>query len=263
VYTFATQTQPHCIKSLKESSQVAFTDARYNSLDLPHTCYTFLIVKNSEEATVSHYFHHRSGELSSGEGQQTQVITAHVAGHTLQLSTGAGVFSRSGLDSGSALLLETFLAHSSRAQTSPRSHPRYLDLGCGWGAVGCFLATARPDCRVALCDINLRAAELATENLRSLGLTNGIVWCGDGANAARSGCFDAVLCNPPVRAGNAVIARLFDDARQALVSGGELWFVLRTAQGAKSWARRVKEQFGACDTLAMQKGYRILKAVKS
>jgi 16S rRNA G1207 methylase RsmC len=44
---------------------------------------------------------------------------------------------------------------------------------------------------------------------------------------------------------------------------GALWVVIRTAQGAKSWQKRLAEQFGACETLRIESGYRILRAEKS
>jgi hypothetical protein len=59
-----------------------------------------------------------------------------------------------------------------------------------------------------------------------------------------------------------VIAQLFADAHRVLGAGGILWVVLRTAQGAKSWARRLEESWGNCETVTIEQGYRILKSVK-
>lgn len=181
-------------------------------------------------------------------------ITARVAGSALELATGAGVFARSGLDAGSQLLLET---------ATFAAAARVCDLGCGWGAVGCFVARRKPDAQVWMCDINLRAVALAHLNGQHNDLGNVTVWCGDGLDAMRAGVFDAILCNPPVRAGNGVMAKLFNDAQRCLAPEGTLWVVLRTAQGAKSWQRRLAEQFGSCETVAIAHGYRILKAVSS
>ena len=71
-----------------------------------------------------------------------------------------------------------------------------------------------------------------------------------------------MLCNPPIRAGNDAIAALFEDAHRALKLRGELWAVIRTAQGAKSWAKRLHDRWGNCDTVALDKGYRVLRSRK-
>ena len=184
-----------------------------------------------------------------------RAVQVRLRGLALTMQSGAGTFSRDGLDAGTRLLVETFL------ESADEDAATWLDLGCGWGAVGCLLARARPECRILACDINRRAARLAAQNAAANELHLS-VWAGDGASALRDACCDAVLCNPPVRAGNAVIERLFEDAHRVLRPGGSLWVVLRTAQGAKSWARKLEAQFGACRTEAVESGFRILVATR-
>jgi 16S rRNA (guanine1207-N2)-methyltransferase len=203
----------------------------------------------------SHYF---SSSPAGPDGLRP--VRVRAAGQALTLLSGAGTFSRDGLDDGSKLLLETFLRENALREAAPEAQT-WLDLGCGWGAVGCLLASVRPDCRILACDINRRAARLAARNAKDNAL-NINVWCGDGAAALRAEICDAVLCNPPVRAGNAVIAQLFEDSARVLKPGGTLGVVLRTAQGAKSWARRLEVQFGACRTVEQRDGFRILAATK-
>ncbi len=195
-------------------------------------------------------------KTSRRESERVRWIEARVRRdetRVLRLATGAGTFARSALDAGSALLLETAALPDAA---------RVLDLGCGWGALGCFCASFSPASRVWMCDINRRAVLLAQGNARENKLNNTIAWRGDGAQAARPDFFDIVLCNPPIRAGNAVIAQLFGDAQRVLKNGGALWVVIRTAQGAKSWQRRLQESFGNCETIAIEGGYRILKSEK-
>lgn len=199
---------------------------------------------------ASHYF-----SSAPAGPDKTRPVRVRAAGLDLTMASGAGTFSRDGLDVGTKLLLETFL------KQAPPEAGSWLDLGCGWGAVGCVLAKSRPDCRVLACDINRRAARLAAANARENGLSLG-AWCGDGAAALRDAACDAVLCNPPVRAGNAVIEQLFEDSYRVLRSGGTLWVVLRTAQGAKSWAARLEARFGNCRTCAIEGGFRILAATR-
>ncbi len=199
---------------------------------------------------VSHYFSRQETLLAPDEATWT---TADVCGVTLRFATGAGVFARSGLDEGSRLLLETAL------RSPLKSGARTCDLGCGWGALSCFCAALSPESHVFGCDINARAVSLARLNAEENQLNNAFFWCGDGLQAARDDFFDAILCNPPIRAGNQTIARLFDDAQRCLKSDGTLWVVLRTAQGAKSWQKRLSAQFGHCETVAIKSGYRIFQ----
>jgi len=181
-----------------------------------------------------------------------------VAGESLLLRSGEGVFSKSELDEGTRLLLETFLAHSESAPNNLTA--RVCDLGCGWGAVGCVVAQVRPRSEVVMCDINARAANLAALNARELRLPNARAWCGDTLAACRDSVFDAILCNPPVRAGNATIEEMFTHSLRCLRSNGGLWVVLRTAQGAKSWQKKLAAQFGHCETLKIKAGFRVLCA---
>ncbi len=200
----------------------------------------------------SHYFSPQP-ILSDDQAPKKSPLQIWVNGRCLQFFTSDGVFSKKALDAGSRLLLETI-------SLPPDSV--FCDLGCGWGAVGAFIATQFPNAQIFACDVNPRAVGLAKSNLNRNG-TEGAVWCGDGLSATRAEFFTHIACNPPIRAGNIVIEKLFADAHRALKSGGELWVVIRTAQGAKSWQKRLEAQFGSCETLVIKNGYRVLKAVRS
>lgn len=215
----------------------------------------------------THYFS-SSPPLKAGQGKSVQL---QVAGADIMLQGGAGTFSKSALDQGTQILIEAFAAspafgpgeEESVAESAARSTaPFWCDMGCGWGAVACVLASLRPQARVLACDINRRAAALALANARALELANVAAWNGDGLSSCPDACFDAILCNPPVRAGNRVIEKLFEDSRRCLKHGGEMWIVLRTAQGAKSWQKKLAGQFNSCDTIEISHGYRVLRALK-
>lgn len=205
-----------------------------------------------DSPTTSHYF-----SSSAPLSHSAREWEADLGDITLRFATGAGVFSKSALDEGSRLLLETVFKHSSWPDRA-----RVGDLGCGWGALSCFAAAHAPGIEVFGCDINERAVALAHLNARRNRLSNATFWCGDGFYSVRDAFFDTILCNPPVRAGNETIGRMFDSAERTLKLGGDLWLVLRTMQGAKSWQKRLTAQFGACDTMKIQAGYRILQCKK-
>lgn len=203
----------------------------------------------------THYFSRRS---FSAPQQLSKVLRLQVAQSTLEVVTGRGVFARAGLDAGSKVLLETVLP----LFTSLPDQSQVADLGCGWGALGCFLARRNPQTSVFMCDVNAHAAWLAKHNIERNRLSNARVWCGDGLSAARSAQFDRVITNPPIRTGNRTLEVLFADAHRCLKPEGELWLVIRTAQGAKSWQKRLQTLFGNCETVALKSGYRVLHCKK-
>lgn len=182
-----------------------------------------------------------------------------VKGLHLEMSASNGMFSKTAFDDGSRLLVKTVLP----VVKALPGESKICDLGCGWGPIGCFLAAHSPSTPVVMCDINARAAWFAKLNAKNNELPNAFAWCGNGLSAAKNEIFDIVVCNPPIRAGNAVIGVLFHDAHRCLKSSGEMWIVIRTSQGAKSWQKKLAALFGNCETMLILSGYRILKCTKS
>ncbi len=173
-----------------------------------------------------------------------------IAGRVLRFETDAGVFSRERLDPGTSLLLKALpLDFSGRA----------LDLGCGWGPVGVMMAVRWPHAEIVMTDINSRAVELALRNLSSNGLS-AAVFQGDGFSSV-PGLFDLIAINPPIRAGKAVIYRLFDESAERLKPGGALYVVMRKQQGAESAQRHLVERMGKVETVERGSGYRVFLAV--
>ena len=83
---------------------------------------------------------------------------------------------------------------------------------------------------------------------------------GDGLAPVAGIAFDAVLTNPPIRAGKATVYRLLDEAYAALKPGGSLWVVVQNKQGAPSMKRKLQDLFGNVDDVARKAGYRVLRA---
>ena len=174
-----------------------------------------------------------------------------VRDRTLRFTTDAGVFSRGELDPGSRLLIESMGALSGDV----------LDLGCGWGPVGAFLAAFNPEARLILSDVNERAAELAGWNLAKNGIKNARAVASDGFGNLPE-ALDHVVTNPPIRAGKQVIYGLFDEAWRRLRPGGTLTLVIRKQQGAASAQKHLMEVFGNAETIARGGGYHIIRCRK-
>ena len=177
-------------------------------------------------------------------------------GVDLSFRTDAGVFSKGEVDTGTRLLLEAL---------PEEMNGDILDLGCGWGVIGISIARKWPETRVTMADVNLRALELSRENARKNAARNGAeVEClesdGFGGLAGRS--FDAVITNPPIRAGKQVIYRMFAGAAEALKPGGALYLVIRKQQGAESCLRYLATIFARVDKLDRSGGFWVIRAAE-
>ena len=171
-------------------------------------------------------------------------------GEDLVFQTDAGVFSRGEADPGSVLLLESL---------PPDLSGDILDLGCGWGLIGISVARKWPAARVTMGDVNLRALSLSRENAKR---NRADVVCAesDGMAAFLDQRFDAILTNPPIRAGKQVIYGMFADAAKCLRPGGALYLVIRKQQGAESCMRYLQTLFQTVERLDRSAGYWVIRA---
>ena len=172
-------------------------------------------------------------------------------GHGLNFMTDAGVFSRGELDVGSRLLLDAL----------PALTGDVLDIGCGWGAIGVALAKANKAARVTMVDVNRRALGLCRQNCERNGVTAEVIES-DGMAEVLGRKFDAIVTNPPIRAGKQVIYRMFADAAKSLNAGGALYLVIRKQQGAESCVKYLKTLFDEVEKLDKSAGFWVLKAAE-
>ena len=184
--------------------------------------------------------------------QRPASIKLPAGARTLELVSDAGVFSRGRLDPGTRLLLEAL------EPLLPQAHS-LLDLGCGYGPVGLW-AAARFGLRVVLTDVNERAIELCRRNIAANGISNVAVRQGDGFQPVVGEAFDVIATNPPLRAGQAVVASFIRGAPAHLTPGGNLLLVARTSQGARTLARIMGESFALVEEVEKGSGYRVYRA---
>lgn len=171
-------------------------------------------------------------------------------GEELAFQTDAGVFSRGEVDTGTRLLLEA-LPETLQGEI--------LDLGCGWGVIGISIAKKWPGTRVTMADVNTRALDLSRENAKR---NRAEVVCveSDGMAAFAGRRFDAIVTNPPIRAGKQVIYKMFSDAATALTEGGALYLVIRKQQGAESCIRFLETIYTEVEKLDRSGGFWVLRA---
>ncbi|QSO50562.1 class I SAM-dependent methyltransferase [Alicyclobacillus curvatus] len=195
-----------------------------------------------------HYYSERPTAKS-----EPRRFRCHVRGVDLELMSDAGVFSKTGLDFGTRLLIET---------VHLPDEAFVVDLGCGYGVVGAVLARIYPQTRWLLLDINERAVELAEQNTAALGERVQVAQS-DGLNALGSRRPEAILLNPPIRAGKSAIYKMFEDASRKLFPGGALWVVIHKKHGAESAKKFLVSLFPEVEMVDRKSGYHVFRCLTS
>ena len=179
-----------------------------------------------------------------------QQVRADVWGHSLELTSGSGVFAQGRLDVGTAVLF--------RETTPPATGRTFLDLGCGYGVIAAALAVTRPDAEVWAVDVNERALLLTRENAASLG-------AGDRVHAATPGQvpadqrFDEIWSNPPIRIGKEALHALLLTWLPRLSPHGRAVMVVGKNLGADSLQRWLEDRGYPTVRHASAKGFRVLE----
>lgn len=181
-------------------------------------------------------------------------LNVNLRGIKFQFYTDAGVFSKTAVDFGTQLLLETL-------DFNLADEGDLLDLGCGYGPIGLTYAktTGR---RVMMVDINQRAVSLAQKNAQ-LNQVNNVEIRQSNLYEQVAGQFVGIISNPPIRAGKKVVHQILVESIQYLQPKGTLTIVIQKKQGAPSAMTKMNAVFGNVTILAKKKGYYILQSVKT
>jgi len=165
--------------------------------------------------------------------------------------TDNGVFSRSGLDFGSRLLIEYVL-------DIPANN--VLDLGCGYGPIGIIYKDYNKESKVTLIDINDRATELSVKNAK-LNNQEVLVLNNDGFSELNA-IFDLIITNPPIRTGKKIIYHLFLESYNHLETNGRLIFVINKKHGALSAIKYCEDIYKKVNVMNKKSGYYIIECIK-
>lgn len=161
-----------------------------------------------------------------------------------------GVFSKDKIDYGSHVLLDTFIKNH-------KTQGNILDVGCGYGFMGIVLSKVL-DTYVEMVDVNKRALHLTEMNI--------------GKNKVNGKCYESnayenvkdkynyIITNPPIRAGKEVLLNFLIGAKEHLKEDGELWYVMRKDQGAKSMEKVLNEHY-IVNNIEKSKGFYIFQCI--
>lgn len=173
---------------------------------------------------------------------------ANILGESFTFYTDNGVFSKTGVDFGSRLLLES-LSLSTLGES-------LLDVGCGYGVFGIVL-NKKLGIKCTMCDVNRRALHLAKRNIEENKCSNCEV-IESNCYSNITGKYSTIITNPPIRAGKKIVYEILENARNYLEPGGSLIFVVRKEQGAKSIISDMEKIYNLT-ILEKKKGFFIIK----
>lgn len=162
-----------------------------------------------------------------------------------------GVFSKEHVDFATDFLLKTIYNEA---------NGDVLDVGCGYGVIGITISKNKNVKSVTMLDINNRALELTKKNIALNKASNITVIESDGfENITKN--FDTIITNPPIRAGKAVIYKIYEDAKKHLRENGTLYLVINKKHGAPSTINYLNELYGNCEIVDKKSGFHVLKCV--
>ena len=194
---------------------------------------------------MEHYF-------TNNKNLKTDInkINAKIKDTTFIFYTDNGVFNKKGLDYGTRFLLENFSFENKKS---------FLDVGCGCGPIGLYIAMNSKNYCVDMIDVNDRAINLTKKSIEENKLTNINVYRSNVYENVKNK-YDAIITNPPIHAGKEIVYSIIKNAKNYLNDNGELWIVMRKDQGAKSMIKDMKDIY-SFDVVAKSKGFYILKGI--
>jgi len=185
---------------------------------------------------------------------EEDIVVDVINGIPLFLKTYSGLFSKRKIDLGTRVLLENI-------KVPEGEKVNVVDVGCGYGTIGIFLAKKNPNLIVYMIDIDPLAVKLAKKNAELNGVSDRVVIIQSDLleNLPRVG-FKAIYSNPPLSKGKEFLQKLSIQAYEYLEKGGFIQIVVY--KGEENAKRYLESVFGNSQAVKRVKGYSILIAVK-
>ncbi|MET0069620.1 MAG: methyltransferase [Candidatus Thiodiazotropha sp.] len=186
--------------------------------------------------------------------RQDIVFSDKLAGEQLQFHTTWGIFSPREIDEGTRLLVEHLLI-------TPTDN--CLDLGCGYGPIGLFMARRSPQGNTLMVDKDFMAVDYSNANAERNQVRNAKAMLSNGFDHIDPALrFDVIASNIPAKVGKEMLSLILHDARQRLNPGGRLYVV--TINGLRQYMKRnLNEIFGNYEKLKQGRSYTVALAINA
>lgn len=192
---------------------------------------------------MNHYF------TNEDVKSELRKISVNVGDKKFVFNVDNGVFSKKGLDFGSRTMIDVLLLE--------KLDGKGLDVGCGYGPIGIILSSFF-NLDIDMIDINKRAVHLCKMNIKENNVSCDAFLSNiyDSVNEK----YDFIVTNPPIRAGKKTVYDILFKAKDYLLPGGVLYFVINKDQGAKSVIRDLGS-VGEIVVLKKHKGFFVIKCI--
>jgi len=179
-------------------------------------------------------------------------IEDNLCGVPLRFKTTWGLFSPKAIDEGSRLLLEHMTIYDDDS---------CLDVGCGYGPLGIFMAKKANKGSSCLIDKDFVAIDYSNKNIQLNQLTNCECFLSNGFSALEDRKFSLIVSNLPAKVGNEMLSLYMIDALKYLKPGGRFYVV--TISGIRKFIQRsFNEYFGNYKKIKQGKTYTVAMAIK-
>jgi len=196
-------------------------------------------------------------EISKGE----RVVCSFASSETKQKARSEDaidrvptLFASGKIDEGTRMLLEAL---------EVRVTDVALDLGCGAGFIGAYIAHRATKGQVTMVDASLAAVDAARSLIEQDGLTNAQALPGNGAQELLEQRFDLVVTNPPFHIGGIqtteIAERFIREATQVLRSHGRFYLV---ANRFLKYEPVMRECFKTVEEVAGNRSFKVLRGTK-
>ncbi len=153
------------------------------------------------------------------------VIKTSINGVGIELKTADSLFSPRSVDGGTLAMLSVL---------SLKEDDKVLDLGCGYGVVGIYIAKVIGAQNVVMTDIDPLAVKLAKENAVLNGVGEIRVVQGDAYENIEDNDFTLILSNPPYHTDFSVPKRFIEKSFNRLRIGGKMYMVTKRKEWYKN-----------------------------